>query len=65
MVPYGSTFLIVGGRNGAGAGSEFYSNDILQFDPDEESWIVREERLARRRYSHYAAIVSGEDYECQ
>ena len=58
-VPFGDTFLIVGGDN-----YDTASDQILQFDPDTESWIVREERLEQGRSAHFAMWVNKADYEC-
>ena len=62
VVPFGDTFLIVGGDTQMG--NERYTEEILQFDPDSESWIVRDERMTIGRYLHFTVWVDASDYNC-
>ena len=62
VVPYEDSFLIVGGDQQLG--TERYTDEILQFIPDTESWLLRDERLSIGRYEHYAALVDGSDFNC-
>ena len=62
VVQYGDTFLIVGGHDG-----DMYSDtsdEILQFNPDDETWLVREERLSSPRAGAYVAFVDSDMYGC-
>ena len=61
VVPYGNSFLIVGGYNGDSGG---YEHRILQFNPEDETWTVRPERLAIGRQAAYAAFVDDGLMEC-
>ena len=60
-VQFGNTFFTVGRR-----GREFDGqlDTIVQFNPDDETWTVREERLVTPRDSHLAVIVDGRKYNC-
>ena len=60
-VPYGDTFLVVGGQQGDDGMSV---DTIFQYDPEGPSWIEREERLALARDSHVAIPLpdDGTDY---
>ena len=58
-VAFGNTFLIVGGL-GSNERSE-----IVQFNPEDESWTVREEAMSLPRVGHYAAMVDAERFGCQ
>ena len=37
---------------------------ILQYDPDDESWIVREERLGRTKGNVAALMVADDEVNC-
>ena len=58
-VQFGDTFLLVSGQEGSNALSEYYDN-ILQFDMDNEEWIVREELLASPNDDVVAILVPDE-----
>ena len=60
-VQWGRTFLLTGGQASVDT-STVKSDLILEFSPDDETWIVREERLAKPRSSHIAVLVNEEPY---
>ena len=62
VVPYGDTFLIVGGLNGPAYYND--SDEIWQFNPDDETWTVREERMSIPRAGHFAGLVDATRYNC-
>ena len=59
VVPYGRSFLVVGGNGQAGS-----QDAIFQFDPDRLEWIEREERLPAGRHGMHAVFVDEEDVSC-
>ena len=61
VVQYGNTFLVVGGLN---TDDDIYESRILQFDPEDASWIVREELLHVARDAAYATLVPDEVVTC-
>ena len=65
MLPYGDTFLIIGGNDNLSFLD--LTDEILQFNVEDESWTVREERLNRSRSEHYATWVDETRYNnfCQ
>ena len=63
-VPFGDTFLIVGGSVDVYETGLPPSDEVLQFNPNEETWTVREERLGCGRYGHFAAFVDYNRYGC-
>ena len=56
-VPFGDTFLVVGG-----IGDGEYLQSILEFDPVANDWIVRPERLSVGRDDRPAITVVDSDY---
>ena len=63
VIPFGNTFLIAGGYNGRYPLNT--EDQILEFHPDVESWIIREERMSISREGHYAALLNNESFQCQ
>ena len=63
VIPFGNTFLIFGGRQGSD--STYSTDEILEFQPDTETWIVREERMSTPRSGFYAVYVNKSGYDCQ
>ena len=59
-VPFGDTFLVVGGDKFSGSSS----NNIYEFDPAGNSWITRQEKLSLARYDHTAFFVPDEVAQC-
>ena len=60
VVPYGDdTFLIVGGDDNVN-----YSDQILMFNPDNESWTDLEQRMEFGKRSAYAALVHDSKVNC-
>ena len=59
-VPLGNTFVIVGGE----LDENYYSNRIMQFDPETKDWIIRPERLQTGRSLAYAALVTNDKVNC-
>ncbi len=51
-VPYGDTFLLVGGYSGR------FLNTIYQYDPTTGDWILRPERLSGNR-ERVGAVIAG------
>lgn len=49
------SFLLVGGTNDV---TDVDSSSILEFDPANESWIVREERLEMGRLYPTAVLIN-------
>ena len=62
VVDIEDTFLIVGGYDGPLYDAT--TDEILQFNPDDETCTIREERLALGRTAHFAALVDGTKYNC-
>ena len=58
-VPYGDSFLLVGGLD-----SDGYTNKILEYAPDSESWITREETIPRNQTSMAVALVEDRIVDC-
>ena len=56
-----NTFLMVGGRTEAGGAR---TDKILEFDPNVEDWIVRNEKLAIARAAHAAFLVPNNAVNC-
>ena len=50
------TFLVAGGYNRTADRED----RIFEFDPDNESWIIREEKMQLSR-SRFFAVLVGED----
>ena len=44
-VPYGNTFLLVGGECMDQCDPAVIKDEILHFDPDTETWLIREEKM--------------------
>ena len=57
-VPFGETFLIVGGGD-SGNGSE--QKTIIQYDPIAENWTIRQEELELERY-RFTSFLVPDDY---
>ena len=55
-VPFRNTFLIVGGRCNTQCDPDIYHSEILEYNPDDETWTVRPETLDKER-SHLAALL--------
>ena len=60
VVPLGDTFVVAGGYSP----EEGYSNAILQFDPDSETFFYRAERLSERRGRLFALAVGADKVSC-
>ena len=58
-VPYGDSFLIVGGRCSVQCDPDANSKEIQQYDPDTETWIKRDEKM--KSGTQYFAAVLVED----
>ena len=58
-VPFGDTFLVVGGVS---SGSR--SDDIYEFDPVANTWKTRIEKMSLDRYDHAAFLVPDEIARC-
>ena len=54
-VPFGRSFLVTGG---------WLTSSILQFDPDQLDWIIRNETLPETRGFHYAALFENGELSC-
>ena len=59
-VPYGDTFLIVGGQTTNG-----FANGILEFDPESFGWIARPERMDFSRFAAFAVFVEDDKLSCK
>ena len=62
VVPFGDTFLIVGGAPDGSLETSHAS--ILEFEPDSETWIEREETLALARRDMFAVMIEDNDDYC-
>ncbi len=61
-VPFkGTTFLVVGGGGNSGGG---YSDQIVEFEPDTETWIQRPETLKDEKYQVAAFMIPDDYAEC-
>ena len=58
-VPFGDTFLIVGGHD-----NDVGSNNIYEYDNNMDSWITRPEKLTIGRYYPCALLVPDEVARC-
>ena len=63
-VDYGDTFLMVGGRCSTQCTPDGERDEILEFDPDKEEWIVRSEKMAVQRRFQAALLVGDNVVEC-
>ena len=54
-VPYGDTFLIIGGYDYE------YSDSILSFDPTLDSWVELPQKLTQGR-NKFAAFLAPDDF---
>ena len=61
-VPFGDTFLIVGGRDKIVHSMEM--DTIFQFDGESFNWIQREEKLVMPRYGFAAFLVPQQVARC-
>ena len=59
-VPYGNSFLVVGGRDGLSETDDL--DTILEFDPNNMAWITRPESLERPRAFHFVTTVDKERF---
>ena len=59
-VQYKNTFLVVGGMNG----NDRVTDTIFEFDPENDTWIIRTERMALGRSAFAAFIVPPEHVNC-
>ena len=62
IVSSGSSAFLFGGIGGSGLG---FLDEILQWDPDQEIWNERPERLSTPRNFAAAVVLSDEDAKCQ
>ena len=60
VVPFGDTFLAVGGLRADGQRDD----RILEYQPDDESWIVREERLSEPKSEMSVLFISEDKVSC-
>ena len=61
FVPFGDTFLIVGGED---YGSGGVQNSIIQFDPFIDNWIIRKEKLKLPKYFSTSFFVPDDYVVC-
>ena len=60
VVPFGDTFLAVGGLRADGQRDD----RILEYQPDDESWMVREERLSEPKSEMSVLFISEDKVSC-
>ena len=63
-VPYWDSFLVLGGKCTNQCEPDVNSKDILQYDPDTETWTKRSEQMATGRYWFGAVLVGSDIVEC-
>ena len=63
-VPYGDTLLLVGGRCVSSCDPDLFSRNILEYEPDSETWLKREEETAMGRYWFGAVLVEDSIVDC-
>ena len=63
-VPYRKTLLLVGGECFSACQPHSASDEILEYEPDSESWITREEKMTTGRYTFGAALVEDIIVNC-
>ena len=63
-VPYGDTLLLVGGRCLSACNPDVNSRGILEYDPDSETWLKREEDMAIGRSVFGAVLVDDSIVDC-
>ena len=63
-VPYGDTFLLVGGSCMSACDPNLNSRDILEYEPDSETWLKREEEMAMGRLLFDAVLVEDSIVDC-
>ena len=56
-VPYGQTFMVVGGDTGS------YSDMILLYKPDTEGWETLGQRMTTGRYHVSATLVNSKSFK--
>ena len=64
-VPYGHTFLIVGGEcvDVCDTATQ-YSDEILQYDPETEGWLLRDEKMAVGKKRFGAVLAEDRVVDC-
>ena len=63
VVTFENTLFFIGGSQGSAISDT--TDEILQFEPDTETWIQREERMTTMRSSFFATLVNRSDSDCQ
>lgn len=63
-VPFGDTFLIVGGKSLIKSANDIYFSDILEFNPTDETWITRPETVPNERSDLAALLVEDSILNC-
>ena len=58
FAPFEDSFVVAGGYG------DYFQDTIYQYDPANEVWITREEKLAHSRYFTAAAMVPDDMVEC-
>ena len=61
---FGDSFLIVGGRRSELSDPHENTQDILEWLPEEETFVKRDERLKTSRYLHAAVMVEDDIVDC-
>ena len=59
VVEFGDTFLVVCGKR-----FNDEKDEILQFNPDDETWTIRTEKLSEGKIGFYAIMVDESFYDC-
>ena len=63
-VPYGNTFLLVGGRCTATCDPDEYYSEILEYNVESETWTTRDESLEMGRALQGVVLVKDDIVDC-
>ena len=63
-VPFGNSFLLIGGRSGDSYDNYIFRQDILEFEPKSETWTIRANKLATGRTMMGATLVRDNIVNC-
>ena len=61
---YGDTFLLIGGVCNSACFPYVYSDEILKFDPETETWPALGKKLPVGRANHGAVLVGEDVVDC-
>jgi N-acetylneuraminic acid mutarotase len=57
VVPFGDSFLLVGGATSSHVSSHFFLSTIYHYEPEEDSWTLLDERMKEGMAGVIAMLV--------